>query len=58
MLTLYDPDRAQAVLRRGQISTWNAFLTTMHSILEDQRLKDGAGAHLAFGTDVTPPLSF
>src|SRR6059058_5059800 len=32
VLILYDPDRAQAVTTQsGQISTWNAFLTVLHT---------------------------
>jgi len=43
VLTLYDPDRAQAVLHRGQISTWDAFLTALRTALEAQRPKGGLG---------------
>src|SRR5919198_5469210 len=41
VLTLYDPDRAQAVTQRGQISTWNAFLTALRTALESQRRTGG-----------------
>jgi molybdopterin-containing oxidoreductase family iron-sulfur binding subunit len=57
VLTLYDPDRAQAVLQRGHISTWNAFLTDMHAILKDQGLKDGAGVRVLTETITSPTLA-
>ena len=44
LLDLYDPDRSQAVLHRGQISSWEAFLAALHEALELQRTKRGAGA--------------
>ena len=57
VLTLYDPDRAQAVTtQRGQISTWNAFLTTLRTALEAQHLKDGAGIRLLTETVTSPTL--
>ena len=58
VLTLYDPDRAQAVTtQRGQISTWNAFLTVLHTALETQRLQDGAGLRLLTETVTSPTLA-
>src|SRR5215831_14016583 len=57
VLTLYDPDRSQAVLQRGQISTWNAFLTALSSALESQRFKDGAGMRVLTETVTSPTLS-
>jgi len=57
VLTLYDPDRAQAVLQRGHISTWNAFLTDMHAILKDLGLKDGAGVRVLTETVTSPTLA-
>src|SRR5262245_59178904 len=58
VLTLYDPDRAQAVTtQRGQISTWNTFLTALHTALETQRLKDGAGMRLLTETVTSPTLA-
>src|SRR4029434_4039123 len=55
---LYDPDRAQAVTTpRGQISTWNAFLTALHTALETPRLKDGTGMRLLTETVTSPTLA-
>src|SRR5438128_8705235 len=57
VLTLYDPDRAQAVLQRGQISTWNAFLTALSTALESQRLTGGAGVGVLTETVTSPTLA-
>lgn len=57
VLTLYDPERAQAVLQRGQISTWNAFLTALSTALESQRLKGGAGVRVLTETVTSPTLA-
>jgi MoCo/4Fe-4S cofactor protein with predicted Tat translocation signal len=57
VLTLYDPDRAQAVLQRGQISTWNAFLTALSTALESQRLTGGAGVRVLTETVTSPTLA-
>src|ERR1043165_5531737 len=37
LLDLYDPDRSQAVLDGGQISSWEAFLSALHDALQIQR---------------------
>ena len=57
VLTLYDPDRSQAVLHRGQISTWHAFLTALNTALETQRAKDGAGLRVLTETVTSPTLA-
>jgi molybdopterin-containing oxidoreductase family iron-sulfur binding subunit len=57
VLTLYDPDRSQAVLQRGQISTWNAFLTALSTALESQRLTGGAGLRVLTETVTSPTLA-
>ena len=57
VLTLYDPDRSQAVLQRGQISTWQAFVTALSPALETQHLKDGAGLRVLTETVTSPALA-
>jgi MoCo/4Fe-4S cofactor protein with predicted Tat translocation signal len=57
VLTLYDPDRSQVVLQRGQISTWNAFLTALSPALEGQRLQGGAGLRVLTETVTSPTLA-
>ena len=56
ILTLYDPDRSQVVVRAGEISRWTSFLGDLNRELEAQRLKNGAGLRLLTGTVVSPAL--
>ncbi len=54
ILDLYDPDRSQTVLERGNISTWNAFVAALQRQLP--RLDSDRGAGLAVLTEtVTSP---
>lgn len=57
ILSLYDPDRSQAVLHAGQISTWSAFLTAINPALEAQRVKRGAGLRILTETVSSPTLA-
>jgi molybdopterin-containing oxidoreductase family iron-sulfur binding subunit len=57
VLTLYDPDRAQVVTSAGRISTWDAFLATMSTALEAQRLSQGAGLRILTETVTSPTLA-
>ena len=50
ILDLYDPDRAQAVVKNGEISTWDNFLQELN--LELVRQQSVAGAGLRFLTPV------
>ena len=43
ILTLYDPDRSQAVTNVGSVATWNGFFAALNGELEGQRLNGGAG---------------
>ncbi|MBI2822361.1 MAG: TAT-variant-translocated molybdopterin oxidoreductase, partial [Acidobacteria bacterium] len=56
LLSLYDPDRAQAVTLLGQISSWPAFLEAVRAPLEAQRGLKGAGLRVLTGT-VTSPVA-
>ncbi|PYJ71879.1 MAG: molybdopterin oxidoreductase [Verrucomicrobia bacterium] len=57
ILTLYDPDRSQAVNNAGRISTWNAFLTALNGELEGERLSGGAGLRILTETVTSPTLA-
>ena len=57
VLTLYDPDRSQAVTNAGRISNWNAFLATISTSLETQRLKKGAGLRVLTESVTSPTLA-
>lgn len=57
LLSLYDPDRSQAALRRGQISTWPAFLEEAGAVLEAQRARGGRGLRLLSEQTTSPTLA-
>ncbi len=46
VLSLYDPDRSQVVLREGGVSTLNNFLADLTIALEEQRARKGAGLRI------------
>jgi molybdopterin-containing oxidoreductase family iron-sulfur binding subunit len=56
VLSLYDPDRSQAVTRSGQITTWTAFLAELANQLGLLQERDGQGLRLLTGTVVSPTL--
>ena len=55
ILTLYDPDRAQAVTNAGRFSTWDTLAQQLGQALAAQKGKGGAGLHLLTET-ITSPL--
>ncbi|HTQ09362.1 MAG TPA: hypothetical protein VMI31_04765, partial [Fimbriimonadaceae bacterium] len=56
ILNFYDPDRAQAVLNQGEISTWDTFLVDAQKMLADQKVKGGAGIRILTETIASPLL--
>ncbi len=56
VLQLYDPDRSQAVLNRGRISSWIAFQAAMMQERERANLNKGAGVRILTETVVSPTL--
>ncbi len=54
VLGLYDPDRSHSILRAGQISTWDAFLTELSSRLDGMEATRGEGLAI-LATDSTSP---
>ena len=56
LLDLYDPDRAQAVMRGENISTWNDFLHNVDLALAAQQPSGGAGIHILTNTITSPTL--
>jgi MoCo/4Fe-4S cofactor protein with predicted Tat translocation signal len=56
LLDLYDPDRSQAVLQRGQISNWESFLAALNGALQAQENGNGAGLRLLTETVTSPTL--
>src|ERR1043166_9911134 len=57
LLTLYDPDRAHVVSRRGHVNTWLAFVGVLNEVREQQRGKRGAGLRILTETITSPSLA-
>ncbi len=57
VLSLYDPDRSQTVLRDGQISTWDAFVGELQARIGGIRESGGRGLHILSETVVSPTLA-
>jgi molybdopterin-containing oxidoreductase family iron-sulfur binding subunit len=57
ILTLYDPDRSQAVTSLGRIRTWDQALATLQTTLAGQRRTGGAGLRLLTETVTSPTLA-
>ncbi|MEJ7575482.1 MAG: TAT-variant-translocated molybdopterin oxidoreductase [Pyrinomonadaceae bacterium] len=57
ILNLYDPDRSQNVLDRGDIASWSSFLGTARTALEGQRGNGGAGFRILTETVTSPTLA-
>jgi molybdopterin-containing oxidoreductase family iron-sulfur binding subunit len=57
VLTLYDPDRSQAVTYLGRIRPWSAFLQELLARLDDQRVRQGAGLRILTETVTSPTLA-
>jgi len=56
VLDLYDPDRAQSVLRAGQPSDWTTFVSAMNAAMQDQQTRRGAGVRILTGSVTSPTL--
>src|SRR5438105_4573064 len=57
VLTLYDPDRSQAVTRNGFISGWGSFITALTGARDAAGTRKGAGFRILTGTLTSPPLA-
>lgn len=56
VLTMYDPDRSQSVIRRGRITTYDAYLNELNEALSNQMEKQGGGIRVLTGTVTSPTL--
>ncbi len=56
VLTMYDPDRSQSVIRRGRITTYDAYLNELNEALSNQVEKQGGGIRVLTGTVTSPTL--
>lgn len=57
ILSLYDPDRSQVVMHKGEISTWAKFIDELQRAMEVQRSLKGAGLRILTGAITSPTLS-
>ena len=57
ILNLYDPDRSEAVMRAGLLSSWEAFVATLNVQLANQRRSQGEGLRILTETVTSPTLA-
>ncbi|MDT7806556.1 MAG: hypothetical protein QOJ70_369 [Acidobacteriota bacterium] len=57
VLNLYDPDRSETIINRGEMRTYTAFLGELLTLLEGQRTKQGAGLRFLTETVTSPTLA-
>ncbi len=57
LLDLYDPDRSQHVLYRGDTRPWPAFLAAFRSMLADKKPSGGQGLYFLSTTVTSPTLA-
>src|SRR5262249_23649500 len=56
ILTLYDPDRLQTVLHKGETRGWGDLLTAVRGELNTQKAKQGAGIRFLTETMTSPSV--
>jgi molybdopterin-containing oxidoreductase family iron-sulfur binding subunit len=56
LLDLYDPDRSQEVSYRGTPKSWQNFMTTLRTSIEENRADGGAGIRFLTPTVSSPTL--
>jgi MoCo/4Fe-4S cofactor protein with predicted Tat translocation signal len=57
LLDMYDPDRSQHVLYRGDTRSWPAFLAAFRSMLADKKPSGGQGVYFLSATVTSPTLA-
>jgi MoCo/4Fe-4S cofactor protein with predicted Tat translocation signal len=57
ILTLYDPDRGQTVVNRGEVRGWGNFLTAIQDALLNQKSKQGSGLRFLTETITSPTVA-
>jgi molybdopterin-containing oxidoreductase family iron-sulfur binding subunit len=57
LLTLYDPDRSQAVIKKGLINSWTTFQGELAAAREKAALKKGDGLRILTETVTSPTLT-
>ncbi|HKI04044.1 MAG TPA: TAT-variant-translocated molybdopterin oxidoreductase [Thermoanaerobaculia bacterium] len=57
VLTLYDPERSQSLLRAGRIATWGGFVGEVGASLRALQALGGQGLRILTGTVTSPTLT-
>jgi MoCo/4Fe-4S cofactor protein with predicted Tat translocation signal len=57
LLDLYDPDRSQRVIYRGEVRQFAAFLAAFRAMLADKKASGGAGVYILSDTVTSPTLA-
>ncbi len=57
LLDLYDPDRSQHILYRGETRSWPAFLAAFRSMLADKKASGGQGLYFLSATVTSPTMA-
>jgi MoCo/4Fe-4S cofactor protein with predicted Tat translocation signal len=57
LLDLYDPDRSQRVLARGETRQFAAFLAVFRAMLSDKKASGGTGLYILSDTVTSPTLA-
>jgi MoCo/4Fe-4S cofactor protein with predicted Tat translocation signal len=57
VLDLYDPDRSQRVLARGEVREFAAFLAVFRAMLADKKATGGTGLYILSDTVTSPTLA-
>ncbi|MDT5295905.1 MAG: hypothetical protein QOJ76_2785, partial [Acidobacteriota bacterium] len=57
ILGLYDPDRSETIINRGEVRTYTAFLGEIATALEGQRAKQGTGLRFLTEPVMSPTLA-
>jgi MoCo/4Fe-4S cofactor protein with predicted Tat translocation signal len=57
LLDLYDPDRSQRVMCRGEVRQFAAFLAVFRAMLSDKKASGGAGLYILSDTVTSPTLA-
>ncbi len=57
LLSLYDPDRSQRVIFRGEVRQFPVFLANFRAMLADKKATGGAGVYILSDTVTSPTLA-
>ena len=57
LLGLYDPDRSQRVMYRGEVRQFSAFLAAFRAMLADKKATGGTGVYILSDTVTSPTLA-